>query len=158
MRIRLVLATTIAVCSLFALAAIPSCAQDHGNHSGYMHALTDLRLMRAYLNRWGDNDRVDEESEHAIAEIDEAMRNIREARIDDHKQLNDHREIDFHMSPPERYHKALEAGRAAAEDVGSEGEWGEQPGLKERVHDHVEAANHIVEHIVHRMEDHREER
>jgi hypothetical protein len=152
MKIRTTLAIAVAVCSLFALAATPSRAQDHGNHSGYMHALTDLRLMRAYLNRWGDNDRVDDESQRAIAEIDEAMRNIREARIDDHKQLNDHREIDFHMSQPERYHKALEAGRAAAQDVGSEGEWGEQPGLKERVRGHVEAANQIVDHIVHRVE------
>jgi hypothetical protein len=153
MRIHSTLAMAVAACSFLAFAVTPSPAQDQANHSGYMHALSDLRLMRAYLNRRGENDRVDDESEHAISEIDAAMHEIRAAEIDDHKQLNDHREIDFHMSPPERYHKALEAGHAALEDVGSEGEWGHQPGLKQRVGDHVEAANRIVEHILHRMED-----
>jgi hypothetical protein len=144
----------VALCAFFAMGSVSLRAQEHehGNHSGYMHALTQLRLMRAYLNRWDEGDRVDPESEKAIHEIDAAMHEINEAGITDHKELNEHERIDFHMPPGQRYHEALDAGKRALDNVGDEGEWGHAPGLKHSVSDHIEDANHVVEHILHRIE------
>jgi hypothetical protein len=80
----------LALCLTFAAATTPSQAQEH---PAYLHALSDLRLMRAYIDRLTPNDRVDDESMQAIQEIDAAIREIREASIDDHKDLRDHMPI-----------------------------------------------------------------
>jgi hypothetical protein len=63
------------------------------NHPAYLHALSSLRLARAFLQRpsnivirWDEN--------RAIREIDAAIREIREAAIDDGKNIDDHPPVD----------------------------------------------------------------
>jgi hypothetical protein len=141
-----------ALCFCFAMGSIPSQAQEYGRHPAYLHALSDLRLMRAYLDRLTPNDRIDDESVRAIEEIDAAIREIQEASIDDHKDLRDHMPIDARIQPVERYRKAREAGNAAWHDVNQEEDNSYARGLKHRALDHIEAANHIVDHIIHRYE------
>ena len=139
----------LALSLTFAAASTPSQAQEH---PAYLHALSDLRLMRAYLDRLTPSDRVDDESMHAIQEIDAAIREIKEASIDDHKDLRDHVPIDAHITPSNRFRKAREAGNAAWHDLDREEDNGFARGLKHRAMDHVEAANHIVDHILHRFD------
>ena len=141
-----------ALCATFAMGSIPSHAQEYGEHPAYLHALSDLRLMRAYLWRMTPDERIDDESQHAIDEIDAAIREIKEASIDDHKDLRDHMPIDARITPTDRYHKAREAGNAAWHDLDREEDNEFARGLKHRALDHIERANHIVDHIVHRYD------
>jgi hypothetical protein len=139
----------LALCFTFAMGSVPSQAQEH---PAYLHALSDLRLMRAYLDRLTPNEHVDEESAHAIEEIDAAIREIKAASIEDHKDLRDHMPIDARITPTDRFHKAREAGNAAWHDLDREEDNEFARGLKHRALDHIEKANHIVDHIVHRFD------
>ena len=146
------LSFAIALCLMLAMGSVKSEAQEYGHHPAYLHALSDLRLMRAYLDRPTPNDRIDDDSTRAIGEIDAAIQAIKEASIDDHKDLRDHMPIDARVTPVERYRKAREAGNAAWHDVDQEEDNGYARDLKHRALDHIEAANHIVDHIIHRYE------
>lgn len=142
----------VALCFTFAIGSVPSHAQEYGRHPAYIHALSDLRLMRAYLDRLTPNEHIDDEQMAAIREIDEAIRLIKEASIDDRKDLRDHMPIDAQIRPADRFRKAREAGGAAFHDVNEEEDNGFARGLKHRALDHIGRANQIVEHIMHRYE------
>ena len=77
------------------LVMIPNAApaQVPGPHPAYLHALSDLRMARAYLDQiaWPP---VQKDEEHAIREIDAAIGEIKRASIDDGKNLEDHPPID----------------------------------------------------------------
>lgn len=127
-------------------------AQEPGRHPAYLHALSDLRLMRAYLDRMTPSERIDEESQHAIDEIDAAIREIKEASIDDGRDLRMHAPIDARITPTDRFHKAREAGNAAWADLDHEEDNDYAHGLKHRALDHIEKANHTVDHIIRRVD------
>jgi hypothetical protein len=133
-------------------AGVPSHAQEYGRHPAYLHALSDLRLMRAYLDRLTPSERIDDESQHAIGEIDAAIREIKEASIDDGKDLRDHLPVDARITPTNRYHKAREAGTAAWADINREEDNGYARGLKHRALGHIEEANHTVDKIIRRVD------
>jgi hypothetical protein len=114
--------------------------------------LSDLRLMRAYLDRLAPSERIDAESQHAIDEIDAAIREVKEAAIDDGKDLRDHPPIDARILPTDRFHKAREAGNAAWHDLDREEDNGFAHGLKHRAMVHIEEANHTVDKIIHRID------
>jgi hypothetical protein len=144
---------TFALVGAFMLASVPSRAQEPGRHPAYLHALSDLRLMRGYLDRLTPNERVDEESQHAIDEIDAAIREIKLAAIDDGKDLRDHPPIDAGIDRFNRFRKAREAGNAAWGDINREEDNDWARGLKHRALDHIEKANHIVDHIIHQIDN-----
>jgi hypothetical protein len=146
----LILAVVCAATCL--LGTLPSHAQEPGRHPAYLHALSDLRLMRAYLDRLTPSERIDAESQHAIDEIDAAIREIKMASIDDGKDLRAHEPIDARISPANRFRKAREAGNAAWADINHEEDNGYARGLKRRALDHIEEANHTVDRIIHRIE------
>jgi len=142
-----------ALVGVFALAAVPSRAQEPGRHPAYLHALSDLRLMRAYLDRLTPNERIDDETQHAIDEVDAAIREIKLASIDDGKDLRDHAPVDANIERFNRFRKAREAGNAAWADVNREEDNGWARGLKHRALDHIEKANHIIDHIIHQIDN-----
>jgi hypothetical protein len=152
MKVGKALIVAVASMAFLAIAAAPSQAQGYEKHPRYLRALSDLRLMRAYLDRLTPSERVDEESQRAIAEIDAAIREIKLASIDDGKDLRFHPPIDARIEPTDRFHKAREAGNAAWADINQEEDNEYARGLKHRALDHIEAANHIVDHIVRRWE------
>lgn len=123
-------------------------AQDFGRHPAYLHALSDLRLMRAYLDKLSPSDRIDDNSARAIAEIDQAIRLIKEASIDDHKDLRDHMPIDANIRRVDRFRKAREAGSAALHDINEKEDNAFANGLRRRARPHIERANQIVDHII----------
>lgn len=150
MKVARLLALTLAGVSLL-LASASAKADAPGRHPAYLHALSDLRLMRAYLDRLSPNERIDDESARAIERIDAAINEIKQAAIDDGKNLRDHQPIDARIRPEDRFRKALEAGQAAFRDIDREEDNGYARGLKHRALDHIAAANRIVEHIMTRF-------
>jgi hypothetical protein len=140
------------LCLASALGCLPAQAQQYGKHPAYLHALSDLRLMRAYLDKLTPSEKISDEQVRAIQEIDEAIRLIKEASIDDHKDMHDHMPVDAHITPSNRFRKAREAGGAAKHDLDEEEDNEYAHGLKHRALEHVDNANHIVDHIIQRID------
>jgi len=94
----------------------PAPAQEHPH---YLHALSDLRLARAILDRQQEWN-VMRDQYAAIEQIDHAIGEIKRASIDDHKDLRDHPPIDTHLDYRGRLHKAMELLDSADHDLHAE--------------------------------------
>ena len=113
-------------------------------HPAYLHALSDLRAARAYLekpasvaSRWDQNT--------AIREIDAAIGEIRQAAIDDGKPLSDHPPVDVNELWGSRLHRALELVQAAHRDVSQDEDNGYANGLKNRAISHIDLSARYIE-------------
>jgi hypothetical protein len=138
----------IILLSLFVATCVSAAYADKpGRHPHYLHALSDLRHARAYLDKLFMNEQRDEMEEHAIRKIDDAIREIKRAAIDDGKNLNDHPPIDTHLKRGDRYRKALELLDAAHRDVTMEEDNPQSQGLQGRVIAHIDEAHRIVERL-----------
>lgn len=137
-----VLVFFVAVCATLTFADEP------GRHPAYLHALGDLRHARAHLDRMTPSEHVDDEQARAIEEIDKAIREIKDAAINDGKDLNDHPPIDEHMDRRGRFHRALELLDKAHEDVAHKEDDPSVRGLRDRALRHIDEAHRIVEHII----------
>jgi hypothetical protein len=133
---------------LVAICATLTFADDPGRHPAYLHALTDLRHARAHLERGTWSGRMDKEEDHAIAEIDKAIGEIKHAAIDDGKDLNDHPAVDGHLGHRGRYHKALELLDRAHHDISEKESDDFAHGLRRRALEHIDEAHRIVEHLI----------
>jgi len=124
-------------------------ADTPGAHPAYLHALTDLRHARAHLDRMTPNARVDADEQRAIDEIDAAIREIKEAAIDDGKPLSDHPPVDSRWERTDRLHRSLELLNKAYDDVDKHesDEWAR--GLKHRALHHIHEAQKAVHHALH---------
>jgi len=122
-----------------ALAALaPAIAHAEGKHPAYLHALEDLRAARANLERPASV-QVKWDEKTAIHEIDEAIREIKEAAIDDGKNLADHPAIDVKLEWKGRLHGALDLVLKAHHDVDGEEDNSYARGLKKRAILHIDA-------------------
>src|SRR5579871_435386 len=133
---------------LLALGSALSFANDPGKHPAYLHALSELRHARANLDRLTPSDRIDDEEQRAIAEIDRAIAEIKHASVDDGKDLNDHPPIDAHLGHRGRYHRALELLDKARNDIAREEDDSWARGLRNRAIEHIEGAHRIVDHLI----------
>jgi hypothetical protein len=89
-----------------------------GSHPAYLHALTDLRAARGYLQRpagaavkWDEN--------RAIREIDAAISEIKRAAIDDGKTIEEHPSVD-QPTWGGRLQRAMELLNKARADISEE--------------------------------------
>jgi len=146
---------TVRYCALLTLfvaaCAALTLADEPGRHPAYLHALSDLRDARAHLERMTPSDRIDAEQQHAIDEIDKAIWEIKQAAIDDGKNLNDHPPVDARLERRGRYHRALELLDKAHNDIAREEDDQWVRGLRNRAIHHIDEARHIVDHIVVQM-------
>jgi len=147
--------TLLAAIALVALLA-PSASRQttasaQGAHPHYLHALSDLRLARAYLDRLTPSEHIDDEQMHAIHQIDDAIKDIKLAAIDDGKNIDAHAPVDANIQPRGRFSKAREALNAAMNDVNREEDDPHTRGLQRRSIDHIQKANEIVQHIQMRL-------
>jgi hypothetical protein len=101
-------------------------------HPAYLHALSDLRLARWLLERRGGDRAMKWDEREAIASIDRAIGDIRQAAIDDAKNPQDHPAVDAREPRAGRLHRALAALRAAREDIGREEDNAFANGLRAR--------------------------
>jgi hypothetical protein len=138
----LVLALGIAA---FALPCIAQAQEVPGPHPAYLHALSDLRAARHYLNdgwAWAPVRRDDNE---AIREIDAAIDEIKRAAIDDGKGLSDPFPIDTGLSPHGRFRKANELLWKAHNDVARAEDVPQSRDLRNRALVHIDRAHDIVD-------------
>jgi hypothetical protein len=129
---------------MLALTAFaPTASADQpGKHPAYLHALTDLRSARWLLqHRQGDADVKWDESK-AIADIDHAIGKIKEAAVDDGKNLDDHPGNDSGDNYKGRLHRALDSLKAAKADVNQEEDNDFAQHLKHRALEDIQSAEH----------------
>jgi hypothetical protein len=118
-------------------------------HPYYLLALSDLRDARGHLVKIYPDDRVFDEEQHAVDEIDAAIGEIKRAAIDDGKDIRDHAQVDAHLDRAGRFRRALELLEKAHHDIDREEDNPNTRGLQQRVLHHVDEAHHIVEQVVH---------
>lgn len=136
------------VLSLLASMSMTAQAQHGDRHPAYLHALSDLRMMRAYLSKQTPNEEIDQDQAAAIDAIDSAIREIKAAAIDDGKDINDHVPLDAHLTPANRWTHAREFGNAAWHDVATTEDDPFTNGLRKKALAHIAKANTIVDHII----------
>ena len=119
--------------------------QVPGPHPHYLHALSDLRMARAYLHDNWAWEPVRKDDDHAIREINAAIDEIKKASIDDGKDLDDHPRIDTQLTPQNRFVKANELLWAAHQDLAKAEDVPQARGLRDRAIGHVDAAHQIVD-------------
>ena len=81
----------------------------------------------------------------AIADIDRAIADIKQAAIDDGKNLEDHPAVDDHAPRAGRLHLALDALRSARKDIEHEEDNAGATGLRNRANKDIDEAIHKVE-------------
>ena len=115
-------------------------------HAAYLHALGNLRHARAYLAH-PDSGELKDPEKNAIAEIDEAIAEIRSA-ADDGKSLEDHPGLDSHLRWIGRLNKAADLLNKAHDDAAKEEDDASAQGLQARVLGHIGKAHKHVEEAI----------
>ena len=134
-------------CSVVALAPMPGQASQAqpGQHPAYLHALTDLRHARAHLERRSGDAQVKWDEQTAVREIEAAIREIKQASIDDGKNLADHPPVDAKQDYSGRLHRALELLHKAEKDCREEEDTAFAKGLQRRAIHHIKEAIRFTE-------------
>jgi hypothetical protein len=114
-------------------------------HPAYLHALTDLRNARFNLARKGGDPTMKWDEAVAIGAIDRAIGDIKQASIDDGKNIDDHAALDAREPRAGRLHKALAALRAALADVNQEEDNAYASGLRARAIRNISEAIRLTE-------------
>jgi hypothetical protein len=105
------------------VAAPPPVMPVGAPHPHYSSALSDLRYARALLYRpdWRD---VMRDQRAAVAEIDRAIADARQAAIDEGRNPDAHPPIDARMPWDGRFRKAMDLLDAAQRDLSAETDYG----------------------------------
>lgn len=109
-------------------------------HPAYLHALTDMRHARALLERPARGAEVRWDENRAIGQIDAAIREIRDAAIDDGKPLDDHPPVDAHLRHRDRIRTAIDLLEKAAHDIEEREDNAYARGLRGRAVGHLREA------------------
>jgi hypothetical protein len=111
-----------------------------GAHPAYLHALSDLRLARGYLQRPTRSAAVKWDENTAIREVEGAIKEIRDAAVDDGKTLDQHAPVDASMAWGGRLQKALDLVSAARADIDKREDDKFARGMKSRAIHRLDAA------------------
>jgi len=113
LKLTLVAAAIAGTTLLAGCASAP--APEH--HPAYLHALSDLRAARWLVeHRTGDWAQSVDEVE-SVRQIDAAINDIKQAAIDDGKNLNDHPPVDERPDHRGRIHAAIDYMKKARGDL-----------------------------------------
>jgi len=128
-----------------------------GAHPAYAAALGNLRHARALLERPSVAD-VKWDEQNGIREIDAAIKEIRDARMDDGAPLTEHPPIDSKIAYRDRLREAMKLLGDAAKDIEEREDNSWAKGDRHRAVEHVRSAEHAVrEAIGDRKADERKE-
>jgi hypothetical protein len=129
-----------------------------GAHPAYLHALGDLRMARALLEKPAKAD-VKWDEQNGIREIDAAIGEIKGAAIDDGKPVGEHRAIDMKWNHRDRLKNAMELLHNSAHDIEEKEDNAWAKGLRARALGHIRNAEHAVKEATEeRKEDRKEEK
>ncbi|GGP19267.1 hypothetical protein [Silvimonas iriomotensis] len=140
-----VVAAVISAGAIF--APLSAHADTPGPHPYYLHALSDLRDARGYLDRI-DSSQVQKDEVKALEEIDAAIGEMKHAAIDDGKDIHDHMPVDANLKHTDRFHKALELLNRAEQDVSHQESDPAAIELQARVLHHIHEAHHAVDRAI----------
>jgi len=131
------------------LISLGAAAQDlPGRHPAYLHALTDLRAARWLIEHRPGDARVSADEDVAITRIDEAIREIKRAAIDDGKDIHDHPPVDAQLDNRGRLHRAEELLHKVHDDIAREEDDPLTRGLRDRAVRHVDEAMGATHHAI----------
>jgi len=131
------------------LISLGAAAQDlPGRHPAYLHALTDLRAARWLIEHRPGDARVSADEDVAITRIDEAIREIKRAAIDDGKDIHDHPPVDAQPDNRGRLHRAEELLHKVHDDIAREEDDPLTRGLRDRAVRHVDEAMGATHHAI----------
>ena len=119
-----------------------------GKHPFYLHALSDLRAARWFLEHRPGDAAVSGQEDISIDEVDAAIREIKHAAIDDGKDIHDHLGVQDIGDRPGRLHKALELLNKVHGDVAREEDDPATRGLRDRAVGHIDAAIRSTRHAI----------
>jgi hypothetical protein len=121
-------------------------ADQPGKHPAYLHALTDLRVARWELQKRSGDAQIKWDEAKAIAEIDACIREIKQAAIDDGKDLNEHPKEDAgKLDRKARLHDALRLLKNAHKDISEKEDNSFAKGLRSRAIGHLNKAINFTE-------------
>ena len=125
---------------LISLTPLTAMAGDlPGKHPAYLHALSDLRTARWFLEHQPGDAKVYGDEDVAITEIDAAINEIKRASIDDGKDLRDHPSVDIHEHGS-RLLRSIETLKKARSDVDAEEDNPEVRHLRHNSLEHIDNA------------------
>jgi hypothetical protein len=130
------------------LAGVANAQQLPGDHPYYLHALTDLRAARWFLYHQAGDTKVYDGEDEGIREIDAAIGEMKRAAIDDGKNIGDHPSDDT-KDHGSRLNRAIEQLKQAHADADHEEDNPQVQGLKHRILDHIDRAEHAAERAHH---------
>jgi hypothetical protein len=116
------------------------------HHPAYLHALADLRHARGLLERPAvltRNAAFDEVV--ALREVEVTMNELRQAAIDDGKNVNEHPAVDVRLDWRGRLHQSLTLLRSARRDVAQAEDNPQAVAVQRRALQHLDAAIGYVE-------------
>jgi hypothetical protein len=130
----------------FALVFFATSAVAQGPHPAYLHALSDVRAARRLLDGLNNNPREHEFITLAIAEIDRTIVEIKQAAIDDGKNLNDAPPPEVGWGRGDRLSRAVSLLDKAYKDIDQHESDDYSRGLKHRALDHLQQARIAARH------------
>jgi len=124
-------------------------------HPPYLHAISDLRDARWDLQHRPADPAVSDQEGVAIAEIDSAINDLKQASRDDGKNLADRPREDARLDHPGRLHHAVELLRKAHADVNHEEDnpWAREP--KAHALQHIDVAIRATDRAIVFVEQHK---
>jgi len=129
---------------VFAVGLVAARSASAGSHPAYLHALADLRDARAHLEKPTAAPKATWDEKVAITEIDAAIKEIKEASIDDGKNIDVHEPVDATLDWGGRLHHAQELLGAAYSDIHQHEDDKFSKGLRNRALQHIQAASDHV--------------
>jgi hypothetical protein len=128
------------LCGALLLISTLASADLPGKHPYYLHALSDLRTARWMLQHRAGDAAVAGNEDVAITEINKAIGAIKNAAIDDGKNIDDHPQTDLPPDSKGRLHKALELLQKVHSDVAREEDDPMVRELRDKAVKHVDLA------------------
>ena len=141
--------------AIAALVPLGAMADMPGKHPYYVHALADLRAARWMLEHRPGDAAVSSHEDVAITRIDQTIRELRRAAIDDGKNVNQPVGADVPGDRPGRLHKAEELLAQARADVAREEDDPMARGLRDRGVQHIDEAMRQTHLAIRDVEMHR---
>lgn len=136
----------VATMPLGALAELP------GKHPFYLHALSDLRVARWLIEQRPGDAKVSGDEDVAITRIDEAIREIKKAAVEDGKNVNVLPPVDITPDRRGRLHRAEQLLRSVRSDISREEDDPLTQGLRDHAVHQVDGALHATSKAIHDAE------
>jgi hypothetical protein len=130
----------VALMTLVTFGSPSARADQPGAHPAFLHALSDLRYARANLEKKGGDAQMKWDESTAIGAIDRAIADIKQAAIDDGKNLDDHPAVDAKEPRAGRLHKALDTLTKARKDIQEKEDNSYAKGLRDRAVADIDSA------------------